>query len=163
MRRHSLALFAGRFHPTIPPIARSPRLSGLALRSAARLVRSRFGTVTLPRLLRAELKVNELAALPQDARGPLPLSVAPVQARPPREGADAKLELPAPAWSGTSASYARAYAEGETTPTAVVDRALSLARELAQRTPTMAPIYMYADDVAREEAAASTERHRAGT
>ncbi len=143
-------------------MASSPRLSGLALRSAARLVRSRFGALTLPRLLRAELKVNELAGLPIESRGKLPLHNGPLQARPPREGEDLALGTPAAPWSGTSESYARAYAKGESSPTAVVDRALSLARELAARTPTMGPIYMYADDVAREEAAAATARHRSG-
>jgi Asp-tRNA(Asn)/Glu-tRNA(Gln) amidotransferase A subunit family amidase len=142
-------------------MARSPRLSGLALRSTARIVRSRFGTITLPRILRAELKVNELAGLPLAARGKLPLHNGPVQGRPPRAGEDLALSSPEAPWSGTSASYARAYAEGESSPTEVVDRALSLARELAARTPTMAPLYMYADDVAREEAAAATARHRA--
>ena len=143
-------------------MARSPRLSGLPLRSAARIVRSRFGAVTLPRLLRAELKINELAALPDEARAALPLHNEPVQGRPPRTGDDASLGAPDAPWSGSSASYADAFASGSTTPTAITERALSLARELASRTPTMAPIYMYADDVAREEAAASTERHRAG-
>jgi Asp-tRNA(Asn)/Glu-tRNA(Gln) amidotransferase A subunit family amidase len=141
---------------------RSPRLSGLALRSAARVVRSRFGAVTLPRLLRAELKINELAALPDDARAPLPLHNAPVQGRPPREGEDAKLDAPPAPWSGTSATYSDAFARGTLTPSEVTERALSLARQLASQTPTMAPLYLYADDVAREEAAASTARHRAG-
>ncbi len=143
-------------------MARSPRLSGAALKHVARLVRSRFGAITLPRILRAELKVNELAALPHDARGVLPLHNGPLQARPPREAHDAKLALPERAWSGTSESYVSAYAKSETSPTEVVDRALALARELAARTPTMAPLYIAADEDARREAAAATERYRAG-
>jgi aspartyl-tRNA(Asn)/glutamyl-tRNA(Gln) amidotransferase subunit A len=56
----------------------------------------------------------------------------------------------------------RAYASGALTPSDVVERALGLARALAAQTPTMGPLYKYADVDAREEAAESTARYRAG-
>ena len=141
---------------------RSPRISGLALKSVARFVRSRVGSLALPRILRAELKVDQLAALPDEMRGPLPLDNCPIAGRPPRTAHDANLPMPPPPWSGASETYAAAFRAGTITPTDVAERALDRARELASHTPPMGPLFMYADETARAEAAESTARYRAG-
>ena len=59
-------------------MAATPRLSGLALRSLARLARSKLGGLTLQRVLRSELKIDALDALPEDARGGVPLDTRPL-------------------------------------------------------------------------------------
>ena len=140
----------------------SPRLSGFALSLAARIVRSRVASAALSTLFRRELKVTELRELPEDLRGPLPLDVRPLAGRPPRAAIDAALAPPRAPWSGSSATIAEAYRAGRTTPEELVDRALSAARTLAARSPSMGPLMGYADNAARSEARASTARWRAG-
>jgi aspartyl-tRNA(Asn)/glutamyl-tRNA(Gln) amidotransferase subunit A len=142
---------------------RTPRLSGYALASIARVTRSRAGHAALRGILRNELKVGQLGALPDSLRGDVPLDARPLQARPPRTNEDQRLGAPNDrAWAGTSDAYARAYREGATTPREVVDRALDAARALAMRTPSMGPLLDVAVASAVEEADASTARWRAG-
>jgi Asp-tRNA(Asn)/Glu-tRNA(Gln) amidotransferase A subunit family amidase len=143
-------------------MARAPRLSGFPLVAAARLVRSRIGSTALSALLRKELKVSELASLPDSLRGPLPIDARPIPGRPPRSADDAALPAPRAPWSGSSASIAEAYREGRTTPEEVVERALRAARDLAARSPSVGPLMAYAEEAARAEAKAATARLRAG-
>lgn len=169
-RRTRRDLFASRFalgrvrsrrsRPNL--MARAPRLSGLALSAAARIARSRVGGVALSNLLRKELKVGDLRDLPEHLRGPFPLDARPLAGRPPRSAPDAGLSAPRAPWSGSSASIAEAYRAGRTTPEEIVDRALRSARALAARSPSMGPFMAYADDAARAEARAATERWKAG-
>jgi Asp-tRNA(Asn)/Glu-tRNA(Gln) amidotransferase A subunit family amidase len=140
----------------------SPRLSGFALDTAARLVRSRVGSAALSAVFRKELKVDDLRALPDSLRGPFPLDVRPLAGRPPRATLDARLAAPGAPWSGSSASIADAYRSGRTTPEALVEKTLRAARALAARSPSMGPLMAYADAAARTEAAAATARWRAG-
>ena len=143
-------------------MAHAPRLSGLALSAAARVVRSRVGSTALSALFRKELKVSELRDLPEALRGPLPNDTRPLAGRPPRAALDAGLAPPRAPWGGSSASIAEAYRAGRFTPEDVIDRALRDARALAARSPSVGPLMTYADDVARAEARASTARWRAG-
>jgi Asp-tRNA(Asn)/Glu-tRNA(Gln) amidotransferase A subunit family amidase len=143
---------------------KTPRLSGYALASLARLSRSKMGHMALRRIMRGELKVGELAELPDSLRGDVPLDTRALQARPPRDAHDARLALPGEtAWAGTSASYVAAYRLGKATPREVVTRALDLARALASRTPSVGPILDYADAQAIEDAEAATARWKNGT
>ena len=115
---------------------RTPRLSGYALASVASLARSGAGRVALKGMMRRDLKVGELAGLPDALRGDVPLDTRPLQARPPRAGAGEEKHYAAPgesSWAGTSESFTRAYREGATTPREVTERALEAARELASR------------------------------
>ena len=142
---------------------RTPRLSGYALASIANLARRGAGNVALRRMMRRDLKVGQLAALPDALRGDLPLDTQALQARPPRGGEDARHPLPGDtSWAGTSESFSRAYREGATTPREVVERTLDAARELAARTPTVGPLLDVATAAALEEAEAATARWRAG-
>jgi Asp-tRNA(Asn)/Glu-tRNA(Gln) amidotransferase A subunit family amidase len=139
----------------------APRISGRALRSLARFARTRVGAAALSRVMRGELRLRELEALPDDARGPMPVDTRPLQGRPPRRAEDLGLPPPADkAWSGTSAAYARAYREGTTTPRAVAERALSLARDLAAR--SCGPLCDAAGPELLREADEATARYRAG-
>lgn len=100
----------------------------------------------------------DLERLADDLRGDVPLHNRPRAGRPPRCPEDARLPLPPPPWSGTSATYVEAYARGRITPLEVIERCLRLARELGERTPSIGPLLAFADDAAREGAGASTGR-----
>jgi Asp-tRNA(Asn)/Glu-tRNA(Gln) amidotransferase A subunit family amidase len=142
---------------------RTPRLSGYALASLARLARSRAGGVALRGMLRGELQVGQLAALPDALRGDLPLDTNALQARPPRRGEDARHPAPGGAsWAGTSESFTRAYRDGVTTPREVIERALDAARELAARAPSVGPLLDTAASAAIEEADLATARWKGG-
>jgi Asp-tRNA(Asn)/Glu-tRNA(Gln) amidotransferase A subunit family amidase len=138
-------------------------MSGYALASLARLARSKMGGLALRGILRGELKVGQLAELPDSLRGDVPLDTRALQARPPRATHDAKLGVPGEkAWAGTSDAFAAAYRAGRTTPRAVAERALDQARSLAAHTPSVGPILDYADAAALEDAEASTARWKSG-
>ena len=139
-----------------------PRISGHALRQLARFARTRVGSLALKQVFLSDLQITELAKLPDDLLGDMPIDTRALQGRAPRGGENAKLPLPPAAWSGTSESYAAAYRAKRTTPREVVDRALASARELAARRPSVGPLLDYADDVARRDADGSTARHAAG-
>jgi aspartyl-tRNA(Asn)/glutamyl-tRNA(Gln) amidotransferase subunit A len=141
---------------------KTPRMSGVALTSLARLARSRAGSAALKGILRGELKVGLLAALPDALRGDVPLDTRPLQARPPRTPDDARLPpVGGGSWAGTSDTFARAYADGATTPRDVMERVYEAARELAARTPTVGPLLDSAVATAMGEAEASTARWKA--
>ena len=142
--------------------ARSPRLSGVALKNLARFARTRIGGVALPRILRADLGVDRLEALPDTLRADVPLDTRPHPGRPPRQHASQGLPAPEPGWASTSSTLTTAYREGRLSPRDVVKQALSEARRLAAQTPSVGPILDYADDVALAEAAASEQRWREG-
>lgn len=139
-----------------------PRISGTALRSLARFARTRVGAIALKQLFLSDLKVSEIAKLPDELFGDMPVDSRALAGRPPRASSNAGLALPTAPWSGTSATLTDAYRAKRTTPREIVDRALAAARELAARTPTVGPLMAYADEVARREADASTARWAAG-
>lgn len=140
----------------------TPRISGSLLKSLARLARTRAGSSALQLALRAELKITELAALPSSMFGPVPLTNRAISGRPPRKAEDAKLPLPRPPWSKTSAEYAAAYEKRRTTPERVAARVLECARELERMTPSMRVLLDVAEDDARNDAEASGDRYRVG-
>jgi aspartyl-tRNA(Asn)/glutamyl-tRNA(Gln) amidotransferase subunit A len=143
----------------------APRISGTALRSVARVAQTKVGALALKRLFLADLKMSDIAKLPDELFGDVPIDTRPLAGRPPRahgaNGAAALGALAAP-WSGTSATLADAYRAKKTTPSEIVAHALRAARELASRTPSVGPLMAYADDAAREEAEASTARWAKG-
>ncbi len=130
-----------------------------AQRSSARGLR-------LKGLLRRDLKVGQLAALPDALRGDIPLDARALQARPPRAAHDARQPTPGQtsgaAWAGTSETFARAYREGATTPREVMEKTLDCARELARQSPSMGPLLDLATSDALEAAAEATARWKAG-
>ena len=138
------------------------RVSGTALRSLARFGRTRLGGKALFAAFRAELGIGSIAALPDDARADLPLSVEALRGRPPRELPDAGLSPPPRPWSASSDALTEAYRKGERTPEDVTHAALSAARALGARTPSVGPVLEYADESARDDARASGARYRRG-
>ncbi len=128
----------------------------------ARLSGTRVGQMALFKVLRAELGIEALSALPERMRGPIPLHNRAVGGRPPRELEDRKLGPLVLPWSFTSASIADAYRRGVITPRELVERVLVSARGLEARRPSMGPFSEYAQEGALREADASTARWKAG-
>jgi aspartyl-tRNA(Asn)/glutamyl-tRNA(Gln) amidotransferase subunit A len=142
----------------------SPRLSGLALRTLATVVRTPPGALTARAMLRRDLGIDQLARLPESYRGVIPLDNTPVCGRPPRQLHDAELGPPGDdeAWPrGHLALHAR-YVDGRVTPSELVARALGHARSLAAQSPSMGALTTYDDAGAERDAAAATARFRAG-
>jgi hypothetical protein len=135
---------------------RSPRLSGAALRNLARVARTRVGGIALQRVLRRDLRIDELATLPDELRGSMPLDTNAHPGRPPRTGPSAGLPVPSGnAWSPSMTTLAAAYRTGRVSPREVVRSALDEARRLAALEPTVGPLCEYAEEAALAEAEAS--------
>ena len=143
-------------------MARSPRLSGVALKNLARFARTRIGGIALQRILRADLGVDKLEALPDTLRDDVPLDTRAHPGRPPREHASHDLPWPSPGWAPSSTTLTNAYRDGSLSPREVVKRALVEARRLAALTPGVGPILDYADEAALAEASESEKRWREG-
>lgn len=139
---------------------RTPRLSGGTLRNVARFGRTSVGALALQKILRADLDIDRLSALPDELRGEVPLDTRPHQGRPPRTHPSQNLPLPGPGWAPSSRTFTAAYREGTISPREVVRRALDEARRLASLQPSVGPILEYADDAALAEADASEQRWR---
>jgi len=143
-------------------VAKSPRLSGAPLETLARFARSKVGGIALQRVLRKDLGIDRLEALPETLRSDVPLDTNPHPGRPPRQVESEDLPLPSPGWAPSSATLTAAYRDGRASPREVVKRALAEARRLATLDPSIGPVLDYADDAALEEAEASEQRWRDG-
>ena len=106
-------------------MARSPRLSGVALKNLARFARTRIGGIALQRVLRSDLGVDRLEALPDTLRSDVPLDTRAHPGRAPRAHESENLPWPAPGWAPTSATLAQAYREGRLSPREVTRKALA--------------------------------------
>ncbi len=145
----------------LPP---PPRLSGPVLRAIVHATERESVRGVLGGLMRKDLGVDEALALPQSARGVLPLSARPWQARGLHPRGPEDLPLPATRrdFTPTAAQIAARYREGAADPVELTERALRLARNLAGRKPSMGPMLHYDDERALADAAASRDRWRAG-
>ncbi len=142
----------------------APRIHGTLLRSLARLGRTKAGASALYHALRKELRIADLADLPEAMRLGVAMHNRAVAGRPPRRTDDAKLSPPRRAsWAAGAPEYVAAYEGRKATPEAVASRVLEQARALEAQTPTMAVLCEYADDDARADAEASGDRYRVGT
>jgi aspartyl-tRNA(Asn)/glutamyl-tRNA(Gln) amidotransferase subunit A len=139
------------------------RISGRALGALVTAVRHTPARGPLAQLLRADLGIDRARALGPDARGELPLTTAPVQARSSHARASEELGQPQHLGLPRSASALQAaYRRGSHDPVQVAERALSAARSLANQAPTLGPLVAYDDESARAAALASRERFKAG-
>jgi aspartyl-tRNA(Asn)/glutamyl-tRNA(Gln) amidotransferase subunit A len=140
----------------------SPRLHGSALKNLARFARTRIGGIALQRILRNDLGVDKLDALPDAHRADVPLDTNAHAGRTPREHASQDLPWPGQGWAPNSATLTAAYREGSLSPREVVKRALLEGRRLAALRPSVGPILDYADSAALAEATESEQRWREG-
>ncbi|HVJ88361.1 MAG TPA: amidase [Labilithrix sp.] len=144
-------------------IPRSPRVSGAPLRNLARFARSRVGAIALQRFIRADLRIDPLAALADDLRGDVPIDTNAHPGRPPRFAPSAELPPPkSQTWGPSSTTLTEAYRSGAASPREVVRVAIAEAKRLAALEPTVGPICEYAEESALEEAEASEKRWREG-
>jgi aspartyl-tRNA(Asn)/glutamyl-tRNA(Gln) amidotransferase subunit A len=143
-------------------VARSPRLSGTALKNLARFARTRIGGIALQRMFRSDLGIGLLEKLPDSHRADVPLDTRAHAGRAPREHESQDLPWPTPGWAPTAATITAAYREGRVSPRDVTARVLGEARRLASLTPSVGPVLDYADAAAMDEATESEKRWRAG-
>jgi len=143
-------------------VASSPRLSGAPLKNLARLARTRLGGVALQRMLRADLGVDRLEALPDSLRSDVPLDTRAHSGRAPRAHESQGLPWPSPGWAPSLQSLGAAYRERRLSPREVVTRALAEARRLAELTPSVGPMLDFAEEAALAEADESERRWREG-
>ena len=85
-------------------MARSPRLSGSALKNLARFARTRIGGIALQRILRSDLGVDKLDGLPDTLRSDVPLDTRAHPGRAPREHQSQDLPWPSAGWAPNSAT-----------------------------------------------------------
>src|SRR6185436_16237802 len=110
------------------------RVSGSALRALDLLVRADPLRAVLAKVVRQELGMDALRALPRERRGVVPFGLEPRSARPRRTPSPA--ELPSPVRESVPRSAGElgaAYRSGARDPSAVVERALAHARASSER------------------------------
>lgn len=140
-----------------------PRIPGRMLRAVRMLAENPMGGVAVREIFRRGLRVTDLASLPHEWRAPLPMQARPVQAREPRPAPPGDHAPPADhVWPRTCASYHAAFKAKTTTPTDVAARALTEARALAGRRPSMNILTASDEEATMRDAAASTARYAAG-
>ena len=116
----------------------------------------------MPRILRADLGIDALEALPDSMRGDVPLDTRVHPGRAPRRAETQDLPVPAPGWAPNAASLTAQYRAGTLSPREVTAKALTEARRLGGLSPSVGPLLDYADEAALAEAEASEKRWRAG-
>jgi aspartyl-tRNA(Asn)/glutamyl-tRNA(Gln) amidotransferase subunit A len=128
----------------------------------ARFARTRIGNLALQRVLRADLGIDRLAALPDELRSALPLDTNPHPGRAPRTLKNAELPMPTGGWAATMGSLGSAYRSGRVSPREVVRRAIDEARRLAALEPGVGAYYEIAEESALADAAEAEKRWREG-
>src|SRR5271165_1900431 len=94
-----------------------PRLSGSTL-AAVRIAAETKGTdAAIREVMKRGLGIDQLLALPEAWRGPVPLDARPLAAREPRKVTAPRPDpLPVRAWPRPAAAFAAAYRDRVTTP-----------------------------------------------
>lgn len=142
-----------------------PRLAGPALSAIRRAAEAPASHAAVREIFKRTLGIDELARLPDDARGDMPLDAHPIRARKEsRAREDAKLGAPRSdrSWPRASGAFLRAYAEKVTTPEKVVEHALAELETLKSRRPTMNVLVSKDDEAALRDAKASALRWARG-
>lgn len=139
------------------------RISGRALSALVSAVRHTPARGPLVQLLRGDLGIERARALPPERRGGVPLTSAPLRARANHERASAALGAPEHLGLPRSAAALHAaFRRGSHDPVTIAERALSAARALSNRAPTLGPLLAYTDEAAHAAALESRERFRLG-
>src|SRR6188768_1747743 len=140
------------------------RISGRALGALVTAVRKTPARAPLTRLLRMQLGIDALRALPAAERGPLPFSHAPLRARPDHRRMSEELGFSLPqSWPRSLSNLAERYRDGRANPVEVVTRSLAHARKLAAHVPTLGPLCGYDDERALQAAHESARRFAEGS
>jgi len=138
-------------------------MSGHPLAALAALLKTAPLRLATARAVRAQLGIDAARGLPTGARGPLPLSYAPVRARADHRRPSRELGRPSvTSWPRSIAAYAEALRQGRLSAEEIVRRSLAAARSLAAHVPTLGPLCDYADQRAQRSAQESQARLREG-
>ncbi len=141
-----------------------PRISGRLLVAARIAAETPGAGAAVREVMKRGLKIDQLARLPEELRGPLPMEHRPLSGRPaPRALEDARLGAPEVGpWPRDAAAYDAAFRRGQTTPRRVIERALGELEALASRTPTMNVLAASDKDRALRDADEATARRADG-
>src|SRR5277367_4911750 len=141
-----------------------PRLSGSTL-AAVRVAAETKGTdVAIREVMKRGLGIDQLLALPEAWRGPVPLDARPLAAREPRRVPEPRVDpLPLRAWPHPAAAYAAAYHDRVTTPRRVAERALHEVERLAGLRPSMNIAAAQERDLTLRDADAASARWAAAS
>jgi Asp-tRNA(Asn)/Glu-tRNA(Gln) amidotransferase A subunit family amidase len=141
-----------------------PRLSGTVLRSLIAATAAEPVRRGLIALMRKDLGMDAMSALPAALRQSLPLNARPLRARRERaRGSSADLPLPkASAILPSAAVYHERYRKKDAKPDVVCERVIAEARRLASATPAMQCFLEVDADNAMRDARASAERWARG-
>src|SRR5688572_1275807 len=119
----------------LPP---APRLSGPVLRSIIAATSAEPVRRALTAVMRKDLGMEAMVALPSALRQPLPLNARPLRARADQSRPSAELPLPRSSpILPSAAEYHERYRKKEAKPDVVCERALAEARRLASAKPAM--------------------------
>jgi Asp-tRNA(Asn)/Glu-tRNA(Gln) amidotransferase A subunit family amidase len=144
----------------LPP---PPRLTGRALRGVVRATDADPVRYMLGKLMRGDLGIDAVRALPEAVRGEIPLGARPEQARRAHPRATLDLALPsARPHARGAAAWASMFQERVVTPSQLTERAVGAVKALAAERPAMSPMLFVDEERARRDAQASTERHASG-
>lgn len=136
---------------------------GPALTAARIIAETRGPSAALLAVMKRNLGIHQLAALPEAWRDTIPAHHRPIQAAAARRFGDAGLgPPPTGAWPSPSLAYVAAYRDGKTTPRRVAERALAEIAALAERRPCMNIAVSHDRDASLRDADAATARYAAG-
>lgn len=139
------------------------RLSGGALRVVRQLAESPPSRWLVRAIALKDHRIDELMALPSDARRPFDVEPRPLQGAAPRQWNDASLGTPLPRGHRRgSRQLVEAYRTRKTTPTEVLQRLIARIESGAFGAATHSPFVALDFDRARTEAAHSTQRYAEG-
>lgn len=110
-------------------------------------------------MMRRDLRIDELLALPAELRGPVPIHAHPRGARPPRASAEVG-PAPSASWATSAVELHERFARGESTPRDEVERIFSQRERL--RLDRIDPMIAWTEQRARAEADAASARWKAG-
>jgi len=140
-------------------MAKTPRISGRALRVFARSLRASPVRDLVVKLVRKDLGITALRALDVGERSEFPLDTRPLRARASHERPSGGLTWPtSKSAPRTSEQLRRAMADRQTDPPELADRAYRGARELGAMTPSRGPILVYDEENAQRDAKSASER-----
>ncbi|MGM0559375.1 MAG: amidase [Myxococcota bacterium] len=144
-------------------LSRMPRLKGAPLRQLRRLIETEpFRTIAKAKT-RRDYQVDELMALPVEAREFFDEHPEPVVGAEPRDWGDADYGVPRPSGHRETASdLARAFRDGDTDPVEVLERILARENNSDFGDSVYSPFVSVGEQRARAAAEASRERWRSG-
>lgn len=124
----------------------------------ASVARTRAGALTAQRTLRSQLRIDQLADLPEHLRAPLPIEQKAVTGRPPRASQGEGIDYAPSSWFAGSDRLTELYRKCTLSPVAVANKLLRAAEELEGA--GCGPMYEVHRALVQASAEASLERYK---